>query len=67
MVGDMSAASAATSDRTVNKVAFCGALFAGVAYVGYKIVKTAFRSKKTQGTESLAGVPVVSNRSYIST
>ena len=44
--------SAATSDRLVNKVAMCGALFAGVAYVGYRIVKNAVkknRNKSDQG------------------
>ena len=30
------------SDRTVNKIALCGAIFAGVAYVGYSVVKQAF-------------------------
>lgn len=30
------------SDRTVNKLAICGAIFAGVAYVGYSVVKQAF-------------------------
>ena len=44
--------SAATSDRLVNKVAMCGALFAGVAFVGYRIVKNAVkknRNKPDQG------------------
>ena len=44
--------SAATSDRLVNKVAMCGALFAGVAFVGYRIVKNAVkknRNKSDQG------------------
>jgi hypothetical protein len=30
------------SDRTVNKIALCSAIFAGVAYVGYSVVKQAF-------------------------
>ena len=44
-------ASTAASDRLVNKVAMCGALFAGVAYVGYRIVKKAFPTnrKHTKG------------------
>jgi len=30
------------SDRTVNKIALCSALFAGCAYVGYSVVRQAF-------------------------
>ena len=44
--------SAATSDRLVNKVAMCGALFAGVAFIGYRIVRNAVkksRNKSDQG------------------
>ena len=47
--------SAATSDRLVNKVAMCGALFAGVAFVGYRIVKNVVkknRNKSDQGKTS---------------
>jgi hypothetical protein len=33
--------SSSASDRTINKIAFCGAIFAGVAYVGYSVVKQA--------------------------
>ena len=41
---------ASASDKTVNKIAICSAIFAGVAYVGYSYVKNAFsRSlKKTK-------------------
>jgi len=38
-------ASAASGDKTVNKVALCSAIFAGFAYVGYSVVKTAFCRK----------------------
>eukprot|EP00095_Tigriopus_kingsejongensis_P001237 maker-scaffold160_size295910-snap-gene-1.39 protein:Tk01237 transcript:maker-scaffold160_size295910-snap-gene-1.39-mRNA-1 annotation:"PREDICTED: LOW QUALITY PROTEIN: uncharacterized protein LOC103510027" len=34
--------SAAATDRTVNKVALCSAIFAGVAYVGYSVARQAF-------------------------
>ena len=40
--------SAATSDRLVNKVAMCGALFAGVAFVGYRIVKNAVKKNRNK-------------------
>jgi hypothetical protein len=36
---------AATGDKTVNKVALCSAIFAGFAYVGYSVVRTAFCRK----------------------
>lgn len=39
------AASSATGDKTVNKVALCSAIFAGFAYVGYSVVRTAFCRK----------------------
>lgn len=38
-------ASSATGDKTVNKVALCSAIFAGFAYVGYSVVRTAFCRK----------------------
>uniref|UniRef100_A0A1B6E5E9 Armadillo repeat-containing domain-containing protein n=1 Tax=Clastoptera arizonana TaxID=38151 RepID=A0A1B6E5E9_9HEMI len=38
-------AGSATSDKTVNKVALCSAIFAGFAYVGYSVVRTAFCRK----------------------
>lgn len=38
-------ASAAPNDKTVNKVALCSAIFAGFAYVGYSVVRTAFCRK----------------------
>ena len=47
--------SAATSDRLVNKVAMCGALFAGAAFIGYRIVKNAVkknRNKTDEGNDS---------------
>ncbi|KAF6217175.1 hypothetical protein GE061_001529 [Apolygus lucorum] len=37
--------SAPAGDRTVNKVALCSAIFAGFAYVGYSVVRTAFCRK----------------------
>ncbi|BES90864.1 DUF634 [Nesidiocoris tenuis] len=33
------------ADKTVNKVALCSAIFAGFAYVGYSVVRTAFCRK----------------------
>ncbi|XP_014289553.1 armadillo repeat-containing protein 10 [Halyomorpha halys] len=38
-------ASTSTGDKTVNKVALCSAIFAGFAYVGYSVVRTAFCRK----------------------
>ncbi|XP_039297810.1 uncharacterized protein LOC111045931 [Nilaparvata lugens] len=38
-------ASTAAGDKTVNKVALCSAIFAGFAYVGYSVVRTAFCRK----------------------
>lgn len=38
-------ANAAPNDKTVNKVALCSAIFAGFAYVGYSVVRTAFCRK----------------------
>ncbi|XP_066997424.1 armadillo repeat-containing X-linked protein 1 isoform X2 [Anabrus simplex] len=34
-----------SGDKTVNKVALCSAIFAGFAYVGYSVVRTAFCRK----------------------
>jgi hypothetical protein len=34
--------SASATDRTVNRVALCSAIFAGCAYVGYSVVRQAF-------------------------
>ena len=34
--------SASATDRTVNKVALCSAIFAGAAYVGYSVARQAF-------------------------
>lgn len=41
--------STTTNDKTVNKVALCSAIFAGFAYVGYAVVKTAFGKKGKHG------------------
>ncbi|XP_054279979.1 uncharacterized protein LOC128998048 isoform X2 [Macrosteles quadrilineatus] len=38
-------ANTAPNDKTVNKVALCSAIFAGFAYVGYSVVRTAFCRK----------------------
>lgn len=38
-------ANTSTGDKTVNKVALCSAIFAGFAYVGYSVVRTAFCRK----------------------
>lgn len=54
MLKNMSAfqsSSAATSDRLVNKVAMCGALFAGVAFVGYRIVKNVVKKKQNKSDQ----------------
>lgn len=34
--------SASATDRTVNKIALCSAIFAGAAYVGYSVARQAF-------------------------
>jgi hypothetical protein len=47
-------ASSAT-DRTVNKIALCSAIFAGVAYVGYSVVKSAFGKKFGRGDSKKEG------------
>lgn len=39
------ASTAGTNDKTANKVALCSAIFAGFAYVGYSVVRTAFGRK----------------------
>ncbi|KAL1129696.1 hypothetical protein AAG570_012640 [Ranatra chinensis] len=41
-------ANTASGDKTVNKVALCSAIFAGFAYVGYSVVRTAFCKKLTR-------------------
>ena len=43
------------SDRTVNKIALCGAIFAGVAYVGYSVVKQAFGKTFYRGEKKKEG------------
>ena len=43
------------SDRTVNKIALCGAIFAGVAYVGYSVVKQAFGKTFFRGEKKKEG------------
>lgn len=40
-----SMANSTPGDKTVNKVALCSAIFAGFAYVGYSVVRTAFCRK----------------------
>ncbi|CAL8078723.1 unnamed protein product [Orchesella dallaii] len=42
-------ASSSASDRTANKVALCSAIFAGFAYVGYSVVRTAFQRRRREG------------------
>ncbi|OXA52525.1 armadillo repeat-containing protein 10 isoform X2 [Folsomia candida] len=42
-------AGSSTTDRTVNKVALCSAIFAGFAYVGYSVVRTAFHRRRKEG------------------
>lgn len=34
------------TDRTVNKIAFCSAVVAGFAYVGYSVCRTAFSRRR---------------------
>lgn len=38
-----------SQDKTVNKVALCSAIFAGFAYVGYSVVRTAFHRRRREG------------------
>ena len=40
------------SDITVNKIAFCSAVVAGFAYVGYSVVRTAFTRRRGIGRHS---------------
>ena len=47
--------SSSASDRTVNKITLCGAIFAGVAYVGYTVVKQAFRKTFLRGDKPKEG------------
>ncbi|XP_059468337.1 uncharacterized protein LOC132192402 isoform X2 [Neocloeon triangulifer] len=46
--------SSASGDKTVNKVALCSAIFAGFAYVGYSVVRTAFCRKLGKRRDSEA-------------
>jgi len=46
----------AASDRSVNKIALCGAIFAGVAYVGYSVVKQAFGRTFTKSQKRKGGM-----------
>lgn len=46
------ASAAGPNDKTVNKVALCSAIFAGFAYVGYSVVRTAFGKKGKRDSES---------------
>lgn len=45
--------SASATDRTVNKVALCSAIFAGAAYVGYSVVRQAFGRQLVPGSSLL--------------
>ena len=47
--------SSSASDRTVNKITLCGAIFAGVAYVGYTVVKQAFGKTFLRGDKPKEG------------
>ena len=48
--------SASATDRTVNKVALCSAIFAGAAYVGYSVVRQAFgRQLLPPGVQTRSG------------
>ena len=47
--------SSSASDRTVNKITLCGAIFAGVAYVGYTVVKQAFGKTFLRGDKRKEG------------
>ena len=47
--------SSSATDRTINKIAFCGAIFAGVAYVGYSVVKQAFGKTFSKGEKRKEG------------
>ena len=42
---------ATATDRTVNKVALCSAIFAGVAYVGYSVARQAFGRHLVPGNQ----------------
>uniref|UniRef100_A0A8D8URC8 Armadillo repeat-containing protein 10 n=1 Tax=Cacopsylla melanoneura TaxID=428564 RepID=A0A8D8URC8_9HEMI len=41
----MSGPGASTNDKAINKVAVCSAMFAGFAYVGYSVIRTAFNRR----------------------
>jgi len=47
------ASAGSTSDKTVNKVALCSAIFAGFAYVGYSVVRTAFHRRRREGERKI--------------
>ena len=49
----MASGSGTGTDRTVNKVAICSAIFAGFAYVGYSVVRTAFHRRRREGDGEL--------------
>ena len=40
--------SSLNQDRTANRVALCSAIFAGFAYVGYAVVRTAFGGRRRE-------------------
>ncbi len=45
----------AASDKNVNRIALCSAIFAGVAYVGYSVVRQAFGRVLHRGEVGLKG------------
>ncbi|KAI5695382.1 hypothetical protein M8J76_016108 [Diaphorina citri] len=47
----MSGPGPSANDRAVNKVALCSAMFAGFAYVGYSVIRTAFNRRIGQEKE----------------
>jgi hypothetical protein len=49
----------AASDRSVNKIALCGAIFAGVAYVGYSVVKQALGKTFAKSRKRRDGKPKI--------
>lgn len=47
----MSGPGPSANDKAVNKVALCSAMFAGFAYVGYSVIRTAFNRRIGQDKE----------------
>lgn len=48
---DTMSSAVGSNDKTANKVALCSAMFAGFAYVGYSMVRTAFGRKGKRDSE----------------